>query len=280
MQNSYFISKPIRDHLLTSSARQTPTLTLTPLVILKTSATFWAIKRSKQAKIRKVIKLERSPRKPVEHICASSGYPVKALFNVVMLSLVIGQALIMILPFPKSVAKSAKQLQICSRKLWQHQWSNSIEPTLSDHRTQSGLLTTTRKLRRIQRRMGWDPLLEQMAVMIVSMLMQRQEKSTMDCIVPMWVIAVFPLVLWESAKIHDVLRGSFYLAWKLSFDKNLIPLQEESRRFHWIGFEFETRNLLGCKIPLKHMGCKDLWHGLNQNLRQSNTSEVLMLGQL
>ncbi len=37
-------------------------------------------------------------------------------------------------------------------------------------------------------------------MMIVSMLMQRLEKSTMECIVPMQAIAVFPLVLWELAK--------------------------------------------------------------------------------
>ncbi len=39
-----------------------------------------------------------------------------------------------------------------------------------------------------------------MTVMIVSMMMERLEKSTMVCIVPMRAIAVFPLVLWESAK--------------------------------------------------------------------------------
>ncbi len=36
---------------------------------------------------------------------------------------------------------------------------------------------------------------EMMAVIILSMLMHRLEKSTMDCIVPMQAIAVFPLVL-------------------------------------------------------------------------------------
>jgi hypothetical protein len=39
-----------------------------------------------------------------------------------------------------------------------------------------------------------------MAVMIVSILMQRLEKSTLDCIVPMQAIAVIPLVLCELAK--------------------------------------------------------------------------------
>jgi hypothetical protein len=38
-------------------------------------------------------------------------------------------------------------------------------------------------------------IIEQIAVMTVSMLMQRLEKSTMECIVPMQAIAVFPLVL-------------------------------------------------------------------------------------
>jgi hypothetical protein len=42
---------------------------------------------------------------------------VKALFSVLLLSLVIGQALDMILPFPKSVAKSTTQLKIHSRQL-------------------------------------------------------------------------------------------------------------------------------------------------------------------
>ncbi len=128
-----------------------------------------------------------------------------------MLSLVTGRASVMILPFPKSVAKSAKQLKICSKKLQQYQWSKGIKPTLSDHRTQSRLLTMATKLRRIWRRIGWGPLLEQMVVMIVSMLMQRLEKSTMDYIVPMQAIVVFPLVLWESAKSMTFLDVAFTL---------------------------------------------------------------------
>ncbi len=66
------------------------------------------------------------------------------------------------------------------------------------------------------------------------------------------------LGLVRIGKIHDVLRGSFYLAQKLLFDKNLIPLQKKSRRFHSIGLKFETGNLLGREISLEHMGCKDL----------------------
>ncbi len=50
-----------------------------------------------------------------------------------------------------------------------------------------------------------------MAVMIVSMLMQRLEKSTMDCIVPMQAIAVFPLVLWELAKSMTFSEVAFTL---------------------------------------------------------------------
>ncbi len=69
-------SQPARDPLLTPSAQLAPTLTLVPLVKLKTLATFWPIKRSKWTKIWKVIKLERSLQKPVAHICASSSYPV------------------------------------------------------------------------------------------------------------------------------------------------------------------------------------------------------------
>ncbi len=38
--------------------------------------------------------------------------------------------------------------------------------------------------------------------------------------------------LVRIGEIHDILRGSFYLAQKLLFDKNLIPLQKKSRRFH------------------------------------------------
>ncbi len=67
---------PARGSLLTSSTQLALTLALTPLVKLKSSATFWAIKCSKGTKIQKVIKLEQSPRKPVAHICTSSGYPV------------------------------------------------------------------------------------------------------------------------------------------------------------------------------------------------------------
>ncbi len=66
------------------------------------------------------------------------------------------------------------------------------------------------------------------------------------------------LGLVRIGKIHDILRSSFYLTQKLLFDKNLIPLRKKSRWFHWIGLEFETGNLLGHKIPLEHMGRKDL----------------------
>ncbi len=37
--------------------------------------------------------------------------------------------------------------------------------------------------------------------------------------------------LVRIGKIHDLLSGSFYLAQKLSFDKNLISLRKKSRRF-------------------------------------------------
>jgi hypothetical protein len=67
-----------------------------------------------------------------------------------------------------------------------------------------------------------------------------------------------PFGLVRIGKIHCVLRCSFYLTRKLSFDKNFIPLWKKSRRFYWIGLEFKTGNLLGCKTPLEHMGCKDL----------------------
>ncbi len=40
------------------------------------------------------------------------------------------------------------------------------------------------------------------------------------------------LGLVRISKIHDILRGSFYLTRKLLFDKNLIPLQKKSKRFH------------------------------------------------
>jgi hypothetical protein len=40
------------------------------------------------------------------------------------------------------------------------------------------------------------------------------------------------LGLMTVGKIHDVLRCSFYLAQKLSFDKNFIPLRKKSRPFH------------------------------------------------
>ncbi len=132
--------------------------------------------------------------------CQTVFKTIKALFSALVLSLVIGWALDMILPFPKSVAKLAKQLKICSRKLQQYQWSKGIKPMLSNQCTQSGLLTMATKLRRIWWRINWGSSLEQMAVMIVSMLMQRLEKSTIECIVPMQAIAVFALVLWESAK--------------------------------------------------------------------------------
>ncbi len=54
--------------------------------------------------------------------------------------------------------------------------------------------------RSIRQRIGWGSLLEQIAVMIVSMLMHKLEKSVIFCIVPMRAIAVFPFVLWELAK--------------------------------------------------------------------------------
>ncbi len=40
------------------------------------------------------------------------------------------------------------------------------------------------------------------------------------------------LGLVRIGEIHYVLRSSFYLTQKLSFDKNFIPLQKKSRRFH------------------------------------------------
>ncbi len=40
------------------------------------------------------------------------------------------------------------------------------------------------------------------------------------------------LGLARVGKIHDVLRCSFYLPRKLSFDKNFIPLRKKSRWFH------------------------------------------------
>jgi hypothetical protein len=43
---------------------------------------------------------------------------IKELFSALVLSSVIGQALVIILPFPKLVAKSAKQLKIHLRKLY------------------------------------------------------------------------------------------------------------------------------------------------------------------
>ncbi len=64
-----------------SSARQPLTLTLTPLFKLTSSTTFWAIKRSKRTKIRKVIKFEQSPRKPVGNSWPYSSWAVKHLFR-------------------------------------------------------------------------------------------------------------------------------------------------------------------------------------------------------
>jgi hypothetical protein len=40
------------------------------------------------------------------------------------------------------------------------------------------------------------------------------------------------LGLVRISEIYDVLRCSFYLAQKLLFDKNFIPLRKKSRRFH------------------------------------------------
>ncbi len=40
------------------------------------------------------------------------------------------------------------------------------------------------------------------------------------------------LGLMRVGKVHDVLRCSFDLAQKLSFNKNFIPLRKKSRRFH------------------------------------------------
>ena len=50
-----------------------------------------------------------------------------------------------------------------------------------------------------------------MAVMIVSILIHRLEKSVMFCMDPMRVIAVFPFVLWESAKSIIFLGVAFIL---------------------------------------------------------------------
>ncbi len=71
---------------------------------------------------------------------------------------------------------------------------------LSDQRTQSRLLTIETNFRSICLRIGWGSLLEQIAVMIVSMLMHTLEKPVIFCMVPIRAIAVFLFVLWESAK--------------------------------------------------------------------------------
>ena len=59
-KKNYQILRPARDPLLTSLAWLAPTITLTPLVKLKSSATFWAIKRSKQTKIEKLLSLNKA----------------------------------------------------------------------------------------------------------------------------------------------------------------------------------------------------------------------------
>ncbi len=51
----------------------TPILPLTLLFKLKSSATFWAIKRNTRTKIQKVIMIEQSPRKSVGRIWPYSG---------------------------------------------------------------------------------------------------------------------------------------------------------------------------------------------------------------
>jgi hypothetical protein len=52
-------------------------------------------------------------------------------------------------------------------------------------------------------------LLEQIAMMIVFMLMHRLEKLTKKVIVPMQDIAVFPFVLWESVKSMTFSKVAF-----------------------------------------------------------------------
>ncbi len=56
------------------------------------------------------------------------------------------------------------------------------------------------KLRSIWQRIGWGSSLEQMAVMIVSILIQRLEKSIKFCMDPMPGMTVFHFILWVSAK--------------------------------------------------------------------------------
>ncbi len=88
------------------------------------------------------------------------------------------------------------------------------------------------------------------------------------------------LGLMRVSKANDILRCSFDLAQQLLFDKIFILLRKKSRWFHWIGYDFETGNLLSSKISLKHMGCKDLWHDPNQYMSWLDTGEVLLPGQL
>ena len=54
--------------------------------------------------------------------------------------------------------------------------------------------------------------MEQIAVMIVSMLMHRLEKLTMEVMVPMRAMAVFPLVLCKSITFSDVALTSLVIS--------------------------------------------------------------------
>jgi hypothetical protein len=106
--------------------------------------------------------------------------------------------------------------------------------------------------------MGWGSSLEQMAVMIVSMLMHRPEKSVKFCMDPMQVMAVFLFVFWKSAKsitFSDVAFISLINLWSI---RHLFLWGRKKGWLKGICFKFEAGDLLCSEIPLKDLRSKGL----------------------
>ncbi len=116
--------------------------------------------------------------------------------------------------------------------------------------------------------------------MIVSMLMQRLEKSTMKSIVPIQAIAVLPLVLQESAKSMTFSDVAFTSLIDTPLTRHLFLWERKADGSIKLASILRLVTFSVSKIYLKHMGSTDLRHDPNLDLSQVDTGKVLLHGQL
>ena len=101
-------------------------------------------------------------------------------------------------------------------------------------------------------------MLEQIAVMIVSILIHRLEKSVMFCMDSMQVMAVFPFVLWESVKSIIFSHVAFIVlinSWSI---RHLFLWGRKNGWLNRICLKFEAGDLFCSKISLNDLRHKGL----------------------